>query len=224
MGIADGEKLRGDGVDWGVNFTLVVTTLWEVARSSMPAGSEAFASVFLLVGVPGALLLLSLLVVGVATWVARLVSGRLSGALNQLVMQQLRQTGLGGDVRGETAVGAEPFPAWLHKRFPPLPDALAREISATSNQAAAQAIEKFRSLMGALVFADAGVDGSAVATLLSWNELIHTTYFTVPRFRVLMAYAIAQTAGFCASEALQQHPEYACAKQWYGAITQATAG
>jgi hypothetical protein len=81
----------------------------------------------------------------------------LSGSLNSLVMQQLRQTGLGGNVRGETAVGAEPFPAWLQERFPPLPDELGREISDTSNKAASQVIEKFRSLIGALAFADAGV-------------------------------------------------------------------
>jgi hypothetical protein len=58
---------------------------------------------------------------------------------------------------------------------------------------------------------------------LSWNELIHTTYFTVPRFRVLIAYAIAQTSGFCASDALQQHPDYAFAEQWYVTITKSTA-
>jgi hypothetical protein len=221
--IAAGGKLIGDGADWGVNFNLIITTLWEVAKSFMPAGLEAFAVLFLLVGVPCALFLMSLLFVFVATFVARLVSGGLSGSLNSLVMQQLRQTGLGGNVRGETAVGAEPFPAWLQERFPPLPDELGREISDTSSKAASQVIEKFRSLIGALAFADAGLDGSALAKLLSWNELIHTTYFTVPRFRVLIAYAIAQTSGFCASDALQRHPDYACAEQWYVAITKSTA-
>ena len=88
---------------------------------------------------------------------------------------------------------------------------------------ASQVIEKFRSLIGTLAFADAGLDGSALAKLLSWNELIHTTYFTVPRFRVLIAYAIAQTSGFCASDALQRHPDYVFAEQWYVAITTSTA-
>jgi hypothetical protein len=38
-----------------------------------------------------------------------------------------------------------------------------------------------------------------------------------------MAYAIAQTSGFCASDALQRHPDYAFAEQWYVAITTSTA-
>jgi hypothetical protein len=85
-GIATGGKLIGDGADWGVNFNLIITTLWEVAKSFMPAGLEAFAVLFLLVGVPCALFLMSLLCVCVATFVARIVSGGLSGSLNSLVM------------------------------------------------------------------------------------------------------------------------------------------
>ena len=148
-----------------MNFNLIITTLWEVAKSFMPIGFEAFAVLFLLVGVPCAFSDV-VVVCFCCNFCARLVSGGLSGSLNSLVMQQLRQTGLGGNVRGETAVGAEPFPAWLQERFPPLPDELGREISDTSNKAASQVIEKFRSLIGALAFADAGLDGSAGQALV----------------------------------------------------------
>ena len=114
-------------------------------------------------------------------------------------MQQLRQTGLGGNVRGETAMGADPFQHGFKSGFRHCRTSREGRSATRSNKAASQVIEKFRWLIGALAFADAGLDGNAWSSSCRGNELIHTTYLTVPTLPSLLtfAYAIVQTSGFC---------------------------
>jgi hypothetical protein len=53
---------------------------------------------------------------------------------------------------------------------------------------------------------------------LTWQELIHTNYFNVPRFRMLVAYTIADSEGFRPTEAFRNHPDYSCVADWYEEI------
>jgi len=54
---------------------------------------------------------------------------------------------------------------------------------------------------------------------LTWDELIHTSYFSVAQFRKLVAYALSQQKGFRARPAFAQDPDFVRVTQWYGAIT-----
>jgi hypothetical protein len=53
---------------------------------------------------------------------------------------------------------------------------------------------------------------------LTWDELIHCTYFNVSRFRMLVAYAIAHSEGFRPSEGFKNHPDYELVAGWYEEI------
>jgi hypothetical protein len=61
------------------------------------------------------------------------------------------------------------------------------------------------------------------ASYLTWDELIHTAYFNIPRFRKLVAYAIAQADGFQATEAFKADPDYATVAGWYDGMQRARA-
>lgn len=49
---------------------------------------------------------------------------------------------------------------------------------------------------------------------LTWYELIHTSYFRVPRFCKLVCYAIAHSPGFRPSEEFKRDPNYELMGQW----------
>ena len=50
---------------------------------------------------------------------------------------------------------------------------------------------------------------------LTWEELIHTSYFQVPRFRKLVAYAISRADGFRPTEAFRADPDYELVAAWF---------
>jgi len=49
---------------------------------------------------------------------------------------------------------------------------------------------------------------------LTWGELIHTSYFVVPRFRKLVCYAIAHSPGFKPTEEFKRDPDYPLMLRW----------
>ena len=86
---------------------------------------------------------------------------------------------------------------WLSSDMPALPAKLATEISAFSDKQAGQSIARFRSALNVLAFANGDREKSdLLSRYLTWDELIHTSYFQVPRFRKLVAYAISSANGF----------------------------
>ena len=48
--------------------------------------------------------------------------------------------------------------------------------------------------------------------------MIHCSYFSVPRFRMLVAYAIANSEGFRPTQAFMNHPDYDLVASWYEEI------
>ena len=55
--------------------------------------------------------------------------------------------------------------------------------------------------------------GSAL-NYLSWQELIHTSYFAVPAFQKLVARAIVSGDGFKPTSAFQADPQYDVIGEW----------
>jgi hypothetical protein len=146
---------------------------------------------------------------------SRYASGILSITLNRLTWRQIRKIGWGNDSIGEVSVNADGSCSWLSSRWLPLPEQLAKEITEVSNRAASAAVSKFRDLVAQLARKDKEANAFLFSEYLTWDELIHCSYFNVPRFRMLVAYAIAHLEGFRPTEAFKNHPDYSFVGDWY---------
>lgn len=151
------------------------------------------------------------------------LSGRISGLLDQMTWGELRRAAFGNDTIAEVALGAHPHPAWSSVSKGYLPEGIAQEISARSNDVAFSSLARLRNAISELAFSERGGDHARVVEeYITWHELIHTTYFHVPRFRKLVAYALVQVdGGFTASKAFQADPDYTVVAGWYDDIGKA---
>jgi hypothetical protein len=152
------------------------------------------------------------------TVAARYTSSFLSTLLNSLTWKQIKRVGWGNDTMGETSVGADGACPWIESQWCPLSDDLAKEITEFSNRAASASVEKLRSLIGQLALKDREANAFIFSEYLTWDELIHCSYFNVARFRMFVAYAIAHSEGFRPTEAFKNHPDYNLVAGWYEEI------
>jgi hypothetical protein len=168
---------------------------------------------------PATLFTISLLITVIVGGAAILASAFLSRLLDWVTWRQIRTSACGGDCPGELPSEVRDNPLWLKTGFGALPDALGEEIAAFSNLAAAGSVARLRSVMRDLAFG-ADSEGSTVkfSDYLTWKELIHTCYFEVPRFRMLVAYAIAHSPGFRPSAAFESHPDYRLVARWHAEL------
>jgi hypothetical protein len=105
---------------------------------------------------------------------------------------------------------------WIAAHMPTSPAELSAEISVFSDQQAAQSIARLRSALNVFAFANGDREKSDMLNkYLTWHELIHTSYFQIPRFRKLVAYAIATAEGFQATEQFRRDRDYAVVKGWF---------
>jgi pimeloyl-ACP methyl ester carboxylesterase len=155
----------------------------------------------------------------VATYAAILFSVKLSEwtgwALDHLTWKAIRKTAFGADTIGEVAQHASTAPNWLVTRFNSLPTSLSNELNDFSNAAASESIPHLRKLLSQLASFDNAADPNRfIEDYLTWNELVHTSYFAVPRFRKFLCYLIARTDGFKPSKMFEEDPDYALLAQW----------
>jgi hypothetical protein len=182
-------------------------------------GNAVFAALLMLTVLPAALFAVSLTVTFVVGGVARGISAVASKVLNRMTNQQIAKSAFGSDMRGEYASTALEYPIWVDSGFAPLPGALCDEISEFSDHEAAKSLAKFRKAIGQLTFSESKTEtANFVQSYLGWDELIHTCYFNVPRFRKLVAYVVSTAAGFRATEQFQKDPDYAIVKGWFEKI------
>ncbi|GAG70981.1 unnamed protein product [marine sediment metagenome] len=147
------------------------------------------------------------------------VSYGLSRAFNILTWSQVRKSAYGDDANEETAVASQEFPVWIRRMPSPIPDSLGDEISSFSNEAASKSLSKFRNAISYLAFSeDEDSRSKVLSEYLSWNELIHNSYFDIPRFRKLVAYAITQADGFRATNQFKNDTDYDVVAKWYDEI------
>jgi hypothetical protein len=182
----------------------------------------AFSLVVAFFVVPPLLLfgLATVLVLAMHALSARL-SAVLSRQFDRITWHQIRQSAFGNDTIGEIAVEAADRPVWMGMSPASLPDDLSAEVSAYADAAAAQSVSKLRRAVQLLTFSE-GEQGKSdlLADYLTWDELIHTAYFKVPRFRKLVAFAIAHSPGFRPSERFRSDPDYATVARWSEQLTQ----
>jgi hypothetical protein len=135
--------------------------------------------------------------------------------LNNLTTRQVQMAAWGSDSFGEHPSGADLCPHWISQTAKFLPAELSSEISLLTDQAAASSISKWRAKITQLASSSPGIRQTDFwSGYFSWNELIHTSYFTVPRFRKLVCFAVAHSQGFKPSEELRRDPEYALMSRW----------
>jgi hypothetical protein len=173
------------------------------------------------------ILLVSTLISLAITYAVSLGGGYLSSAvsknLNGLTWKQIRKLGFGNDAIGEVSISADSTCPWMRSEWLPLPAQLTKEISELSNKAAAASVGKFRSLLTQLSEKNQEAHAFLFSEYLTWDELIHCSYFNVPRFRMLVAYAIANSEGFRPTQAFMNHPDYNLLAGWYEEIKPKTA-
>lgn len=192
-----------------------VTPNSQFSQGSMLLGFALFVGT--LAGLTG-LWLASILINLLVILFARYASSALSWILNRLAHTQIRTISLGGDSLGEEVLAADDAPNWIGGRGKPLPSDLAKEISQLSDAAAAEALKRIRTQIATLALAG---NGSSL-DFLSWRELVHTSYFYVPRFRKLVAYIIAQSTGFRATTTFEEDPDYNTVANWYAELSAST--
>ena len=199
-----------------ISFLVKAVKVFMAAPGLGPA--SFFISLFVLV-LPICLITISLAItysVGVGS---HSVSNVLSLILNRLTWQQIRKVGFGNDTLGEVSINADSTCLWSASAWLALPDQIAKEVTELGNMAASVAVIKFRDLVTQLAFSkDKEAKEFLFSEYLTWDELIHCSYFNVPRFRMLVAYAIAQCPGFYPSAAFKNHPDYELVAHWYEEI------
>jgi hypothetical protein len=166
-----------------------------------------------------AFVVLALLLLAMIGVISRLLSLVLCRTLDRVTWAQLRQSVYGNDTIGEIATGADAQPMWYDHRPPPLAPELSQEVNEYADLAAARSVPKLRNAVQTLAFSEQErAKSDLLGDYLNWEELIHTAYFAVPRFRMLVAYAIAHSPGFRPSAAFKSHPDYELVARWYDEI------
>jgi hypothetical protein len=193
---------------------------WTIKR--VTNGAVAWAIITTIVG--AVLYFVSLLITYLSGKLTSLFSGHLSTLLNKAANEQLRGRAYGYDAPGERGLGAQNFPAWLPSSQPSLPEDLASEVGALSDNAAATSLIKFRSALSDLTFAKPGDRSLSLDAYLCWDELIHTAYFSVPRFRKLVAWEVASSPGFRPAPALASDPDNSLLQSWSTKKQKRTSG
>jgi hypothetical protein len=169
--------------------------------------------------VPAVFGVLAVLVVMLMQGVSRLLSARVAGLLDRLTWSELKRASLGNDTEGEVALSAGPRPVWIEAAPPFLPKGLGDVLTEYSNREMALSVAKFRNALSDLAFSEPAERGAGgLARYLTWQELIHTSYFEVTVFRQILARAIADAEGFGPTPAFASDPSYQRAGAWLDSI------
>jgi hypothetical protein len=142
----------------------------------------------------------------------RALSIPVSRQLNAATVSQIRAKLFGADVSGETAIGCDVRPYWSKSTMGALPAAVSAEITEMSDRAAERAVRTMRARAYDIVAAENPKE--RLSEYLSWEELVHTTYFNAPTFQRLLAYAISTVDGFRATPVLTSDASYSLLRQW----------
>lgn len=161
---------------------------------------------------------LSLALLQVVTWIARLVSLLLSHWLNDVTWAQINRSALGGDAVGETAQSVSSQPFWASKASRPLPVEIAAKLSEHADRQAGIAVAKMRQVLGKIAFQEGPVQGAdAMTGYLTWQELIHTAYFSIPELQTLVACEVVRAGLLPAAHVPDGAPGLAIAQDWLAA-------
>ncbi len=161
----------------------------------------------------------AIVIVLIVQGIARLFSSASSNWLDDLTWKEVTRAALGNDTESEVALGTLTYPSWIGAQRPFLPAELGNEITATSNDATLRSLGKFRNAISDLALLDTRDSATnTVLAYLTWNELIHTTYFAVPGFQRLVAHTIGDSPGFALTNEAGSHPDADRAVAWHDVL------
>ena len=217
-----GATLCGGGRNFAINSRLLFHVVTDDLTSALInddtrfGGYTAIARVAVpMVLVPLVFASIALLFMMLLGWVARGLSAVLAKLLNQVTVSEIKREIYGNDTGGEIAFGAGPRPPWIETGRPYLPDGIAKLLTEQADRAAWASLAKFRNAISTIAMSSGRPPASGlVSNYLTWKELIHSTYFDLPEFQLLVARAIASQSGFAPAQALLQHPAYPRVEQW----------
>jgi hypothetical protein len=190
---------------------VMLPTQWRPASLSAPWMRD----LWLVTVVPLVLVASCMVVVVIGTAIATVVSRIASRLLDRVTWSQIQRTSIGGDAAGEYFDDIRPAPAWEMVQYATLPQPIADEMSTVSDRDAAASLSRFRRTLNDFAFSESGPNkADALGQYLSFNELVHTAYFRVPRFRKLVCYALARSPGFRASAAFKSDPDFPLLARW----------
>ncbi|MCH9806839.1 MAG: hypothetical protein K0U74_03825 [Alphaproteobacteria bacterium] len=221
-----GGSLCGQGRDVALNSKLLFHIVTDEA-SSLVLDNDLWQGragllvrmIIPVVLVPIVFVIVAILLVFLVQGIAGFLSAFLSRILDRLTWFEVKRSALGNDTETEVAVTAGSKPSWVKKPFATLPDEVGNQITGYSNEVAVHSLSKFRNAIGELALSE-GVDnqGKDPFSYLTWRELVHSSYFEVPEFRLLIAEAIAVNEGFKRSAAYEGSSEAHTAAAWLAAI------
>lgn len=226
-----GNTLCGGGADAALNSRLLFYLVTDEASSLLVDEDVRWSSygflmrnVVLVILVPIAFGMAAICLVLLIQVAGRFVSSRVSHALDSLTWTEVRRSALGNDTESEVALTASPTPAWIGTPPRYLPPELRDEITQHSNVAMTQSLSKIRNAISELAFADGHQNEAATSVLgfLNWQELIHTSYFEVPKFRAFVAHILTDGNPAARNEALSGYLEEEVAQQWMAALMEPT--
>ena len=156
-------------------------------------------------------------------WLTAILSGLLARRLNVMATFHVAQAAYGADTIGLTGESSS-FSAFNGAGISHmLPNKVGEAIRETADVAASKTISDLRRKISLLISSIGQHDvSSASDNVLTWNELIHTTYFKVPEFRALLCIAIARAKGFTASDLLMRDTSVANVENWLTSIQERT--
>lgn len=220
----------GDSYLWNLAFLTdasIVFTYIKPFRPQLIENDDRVSipeAVFCVLVFSGVLLLVALVLTYLVQVLARAISGALSRKLNPLTTSQIRSMALGSDTPMDNAVHATSWPMWLGAGHPPLPGALGDPIQAESDSAVSKVVPKFRDALGTYGAATTQQEKSDILTeYLTWDELIHTSYFKNEQFAKLVAFTLASTNAFQATQSFQRDADYNTVAQWFTQIRNTAA-
>lgn len=136
-------------------------------------------------------------------WGAGVVSRLLAERLNSLATFHVAQVAYGSDGVGTVVRGSGPNAFEENNFSRRLPIEIEEAVQRVADQAASKAITELRRKLGGLIASVGSNEHPGPGDhFLTWDELIHTTYFAISEMRVLLCCAIARADGFLASEQL----------------------
>jgi hypothetical protein len=158
-------------------------------------------------------------VFAIVGWTTNILSGVLARYLNSLATFHVAQSVYGGDEVGITAqtstTRAFDGTGLSHR----LPEHIEDAIRGVADAAASNTISRLRRKISLLISSIGGRDELGSGDhFLTWDELIHTTYFRVTELRILLCAAIARSNGFVASDLLQQNEHARRLSDWLTSI------
>lgn len=221
--LASDGKLIGGGESFAMNIAALMEAFYFGAFSLLGIAPDSapgwVALLLILIGFPVVLFLLSFAALYLVSTVAHIVSAGLSQGLDRLTGQQVKRLAFGSDCVGESCVEARAGLAWLGPPYQPLPEPLASELSKLSDEEASKSVGKLRAALSEFAFSEGDREKSRIIQdYLTWGELIHTSYFSMPRFVKLVAYTISRSPGFRATAALKVDPDYEVVARCYEAM------